>query len=251
MHDEGLLVYSRNGVPAYKGYLDTMKGTTTQDVWTDIPPLMGYSQERLGYPTQKPVALLERILLASSREGAVVLDPFCGCGTTIDAAQRLGRLWIGIDVTHLAIGLIKHRLADTYGPEIAKTYKVIGEPTDVDGARQLAQDEPWQFQAWALGLVGARIATSDRKGGDRGIDGKLYFHEGRGDTKQIVISVKGGEHLVPAFVNELRGVVAAESAQIGVYLTFARTDARACAKAASAAGFLRIARLGAIPGYPT
>jgi hypothetical protein len=126
MHDEGLLVYSRHGVPAYKGYLDTMKGTTTQDVWTDIPPLMGSSQERLGYPTQKPVALLERILLASSREGAVVLDPFCGCGTTIDAAQRLGRRWIGIDVTHLAIGLIKHRLADTYGPDIVKTYKVSG-----------------------------------------------------------------------------------------------------------------------------
>ena len=151
-----------------------------------------------------------------------------------------------MESTSHAIGLIKHRLADTYGPEIAKTYKVIGEPTDVDGARQLAQDEPWQFQAWALGLVGARIATSDRKGGDRGIDGKLYFHEGRGETKQIVISVKGGEHLVPAFVNELRGVVAAESAQIGVLLTFAEPT-RGMRQAASAAGFYESPDWGRFP----
>jgi site-specific DNA-methyltransferase (adenine-specific) len=140
-----------------------------------------------------------------------ILDPFCGCGTTIDAAEELGhtdptqaRRWIGIDITHLSIGLIKHRLVDRYGPEITRTYRVIGEPTTVDDARVLAREGPFQFQAWALGLVGARIAGSDKKGGDKGIDGRLYFHEGRSETRQIVFSVKAG-HLVPTYVRDLRG----------------------------------------------
>src|SRR5690606_8188344 len=118
----------------------------------------------LGYPTQKPVALLERIIKASSNEGDVVLDPFCGCGTTIDAAQKLGRNWIGIDVTHLAIGLIKTRLLDTHGDGIRDQYEVIGEPTTIGGAERLAQDERFQFQSWALGLVGARTEDSNRRG---------------------------------------------------------------------------------------
>lgn len=205
------------------------------DIWTDIDRLNQTAKERLGYPTQKPEALLERIIRASSNEGDVVLDPFCGCGTAIAVAQRLKRTWIGIDVTHLAIGLIKHRLADTYGPSIATMYKVIGEPTDVDGARELAKSDPFQFQAWALGLVGARVATSDKRGGDKGIDGRLFFHDGgpAGSSKQVIFSVKAG-HLVPNYVRDLRGVVDREDAQIGVLLSFEPPTAGMKAEAASA-----------------
>jgi hypothetical protein len=203
------------------------------DIWTDIDRINQTAKERLGYPTQKPVALMERIITASSKEGDVVLDPFCGCGTTVDAAQALRRRWVGIDITHLAIGLIKHRLAGRYGPEIVKTYRVIGEPTTVEDARVLAKEDPFQFQAWALGLVGARIAGSDKKGGDKGIDGRLYFHEGAGDTRQIVFSVKAG-HLVPNFVRDLRGVIEREKAEIGVLLTFAESTAGMRSEAAEA-----------------
>ena len=171
---------------------------------------------------------------ASSLPGDIVLDPFCGCGTTVDAAQALGRRWIGIDITHLAIGLIKHRLADRYGPEIAKTYGVIGEPTTVDDARMLAAEDPFQFQAWALGLAGARVAGSDRKGGDKGIDGRLYFHDSTaGPTRQIVLSVKAGK-LVPAYVRDLRGVLDREGAEIGVLLSFEEPTAGMRSEAAEA-----------------
>jgi hypothetical protein len=193
------------------------------------------TNERLGFPTQKPQALLERIISVSSNADDTVLDPFCGCGTTIAAAQQLGRHWIGIDVTHLAIGLIKHRLVDAYGPAITSTYQVVGEPTDVDGARELAETDPFQFQAWALGLAGARVASSAKKGGDQGIDGRLYFHdEGTGGkTKQIIFSVKAG-HLVPTYLRDLRGVIDREDAQIGVLLSFQAPGLGLRAEAASA-----------------
>ena len=228
------LVRSRGGVSIDEKPRDLKRGAHMPDWWTDINALQTWSPERLGYPTQKPTALLVRILEASSRKGATVLDPFCGCGTTIDAAQRLDRRWIGIDITHLAVGLIKHRLADTYGPNIAESYRVIGEPTDLAGARELASEDPFQFQAWALGLVGARVAGSDRKGGDKGIDGRLYFHdEPEGPTKQIIFSVKSG-HLVPNYVRDLRGVVDREAAQIGVLLSFDDPSPGMRAEAASA-----------------
>ena len=157
-----------------KRYLDEMPGVLASDVWEDIRPLNSQAAERLGYPTQKPVALLERIIEASSDEGDVVLDPFCGCGTTIDAAQKLGRRWIGIDVTHLAVSLIKHRLRDTY--ETSIDYEVVGEPTSLDGAQALAEQDRHQFEYWALGLVGARPQQT-KKGADRGIDGRIFFHD--------------------------------------------------------------------------
>ena len=211
------------------------EGTPVNDWWADVPKITSPTDpEKLGYPTQKSRALLERILAASSRPGDLVLDPFCGCGTTIDAAQELGRRWMGIDITHLAIGLIKHRLADRYGPDIARTYRVIGEPTTVDDAAALAKDDPFQFQAWALGLVGARVAGSDKKGGDKGIDGKLYFHDSNtGPTRQIVLSVKAG-NLVPAYVRDLRGVLQREGAEIGVLLSFEEPTSGMRAEAAEA-----------------
>ena len=149
----------------------------------DIRWLSPKDAERLRFPTQKPQALLERIITASSREGAVVLDPFCGCGTTVAAAQALGRQWIGIDVTHLAITLIRHRLKDAHGDDIKETYEVVGEPVSVPDAEALALADPFQFQCWALGLVGARPVGEVKKGADRGIDGRVYFHDGDGGRR--------------------------------------------------------------------
>ena len=197
-HDDNRLHYFSSGMPRLKQYLDQMRGVGLQDLWTDIPPINAMAAERLGYPTQKPEALLERVIEASSNEGDVVLDPFCGCGTTIAAAQKLGRRWIGIDITHLAIGLIRHRLRDAYGDQVTNTYEVIGEPVSLPDARALAASDPYQFQWWALGLIGAR-PVEQKKGADKGIDGRLYFHdEGPGGaTKQIVISVKAGKLHAP------------------------------------------------------
>ena len=208
------------GLPRFKRYMES--GMPIQDVVSDISPINSQAQERLGYPTQKPEALLERIIKASSNEGDLVLDPFCGCGTTIQVAQRLNRRWIGIDITHLAIGLIKKRLDDGFPdhqPPIRQTYEVIGEPTDYAGAAALAEEDKYQFQWWALGQVGARPAEQ-RKGADRGIDGRLYFHDDEsGKSKQIIFSVKAGGVTVSQ-VRDLRGVLDREKAEIGVFITF-------------------------------
>lgn len=204
------------GVPMLKRYLDESKGVPAVDVIADISPLKNMTKERLGYPTQKPVALLERIIEASSNPGDMVLDPFCGCGTTIEAAEKLDRRWIGIDVTHLAIGLIKTRLRDAFG-DVAR-YKVIGEPTTAEDAAELAESDKYQFQWWALGLVGAR-PVEQKKGADKGIDGRLYFHDGSKETRSIILSVKGG-NLKATDVRDLRGVLDREKAEMGVLLSF-------------------------------
>jgi site-specific DNA-methyltransferase (adenine-specific) len=216
------LVFPKNpdGRIRLKRYLDEQPGERVTNLWEDIPPINSQAQERLGYPTQKPEALLERIIKASSNQGDIVLDPFCGCGTTVQVAQRLDRRWIGIDVTHLAIGLIKKRLSDTFGPEIRERYEVVGEPTDYQGAASLAAEDKFQFQAWALGLCGARIADSNKRGADHGIDGRLYFHDDdTGKSKQIVFSVKAGGVTVSQ-VRDLRGVLEREKAEIAVFLCF-------------------------------
>jgi DNA modification methylase len=176
-YDAGLVVQTRPGaVPQLKRYLDEQRGIPLGDVWTDIPPINSQAKERLGYPTQKPVALIERILRLSSKPGDVVLDPFCGCGTTIHAAQKLDRRWIGIDITYLAINLIKRRLKDAFGVEIE--FEEKGAPTDFESAKRLAELDKFQFQHWALSLVGARpLKERDGKGADRGVDGLLYFYE--------------------------------------------------------------------------
>jgi len=213
----GLIVFSKDGMPSVKRYLDEVKGNFVEDIWADIPPINSMARERLGYPTQKPEALLERIITSSSNEGDIVLDPFCGCGTSIAVAQHLNRNWIGIDITHLAITLIKHRIRDTYGDQVA--YQVIGEPVSQPDAETLAQQDPYQFQWWALGLVGAR-PVEQKKGADKGIDGRLYFHDDSQGTKtkQVILSVKAG-HTNVAHVRDLRGVVEREKAEIGVLIT--------------------------------
>jgi site-specific DNA-methyltransferase (adenine-specific) len=221
---EGRLYYTKNGIPRLKRYLDESKGLPAQDVWTDIESLRSWHQERLGYPTQKPLALLERIITASSNPGDLVLDPFCGCGTTIAAAQKLGRRWVGIDITHLSIALQKYRLAQMF-PGIA--FKVIGEPEDIGAARQLAQEQDgrYQFQWWALSLIRARPlggqegSKTGKKGADRGIDGVITFiDDPSGKPKRTLIQVKSGR-VQRGLIGELRGTIEREQAAIGVFIT--------------------------------
>lgn len=221
----------KGGFPQIKRYLDELKGKAVPDIWDDIDRINPVGNERLGYPTQKPVALLERILKASSNEGDLVLDPFCGCGTAVDAAQRLNRRWVGIDITHLAVNLIRHRLRDAYGPSIVGSYDVVGEPTSIADAQQLAQDDPYQFQWWALGLVGAR-PVEQKKGADRGIDGTLFFLD-EGKPKRVIISVKAGK-TGAAHVRDLRGVIERDEAAIGVLISMQAPTAEMRKEAASA-----------------
>ena len=194
------------------------EGNPIKDWWV-MNIIHPKAKERLGYPTQKPEALLERIVKASSSEGDVVMDAFCGCGTTIAVAEKLKRKWIGIDITHLAISLMRHRLEDSFGNEVE--YKVIGEPVDLKGAEELAEQDRYQFQWWALGLIGARPAKSEqKKGADEGIDGYIYFHDDpkKKETKEVIIQVKSGNANV-SNIRDLRGVVKREEAQIGVFIT--------------------------------
>jgi len=213
---DGRIVYSESGMPNYKRYLDEMAGVALQNDWNDIKLASG--SESLGYPTQKPLALLERIITASSQEGDVVLDPFCGCGTTIHAAQKLKREWIGIDITHLAISLIEKRLKDAF-PGI--TYEIHGTPKDLEGARDLALRDKYQFQWWAVSLVNAVPFGGKKKGADSGIDGLIYFKPEDKATEKAIVSVKGGDNVNLAMVRDLAHVVDREKARIGVFITLA------------------------------
>ncbi len=208
------------GWPRYKRYLDEVKGVPLQDLWIDIPPINALAAERLGYPTQKPEGLLERIIKLSSNEGDLVLDPFCGCGTAIAVAERLKRRWIGIDITHLAITLIKKRLDDTFNPAELSPFEVVGEPADLLSAEALALENRHQFEWWALGLVDARPAQDKKKGADTGIDGYIYFFDDNsGQAKKIIVQVKSGGHVSSPQIRDLKGVLDREKAVIGVFIT--------------------------------
>ena len=213
----GLIYWPPKGkVPQFKRYLENDRGSPIQDVITDIGPLASQAAERLGYPTQKPRALLERIIAASSNPGDVVLDPFCGCGTAVDAAQKLGRQWIGIDVTHIAIGMIEDRMRSGY-PGIA--FETLGVPRDIDSALRLADDDKHQFQQWACWKVGG--FPRDKKGGDKGVDGWFNYLTGEGRVQTGVISVKGGENLNPAMVRDLGRVMERDKHAFGLFITAA------------------------------
>ncbi len=260
LHDEGKLYYSKTGYVRQKLYLEDSKGVPVQSVWNDISSLSGVHAERLGYPTQKPVALLERIVSASSNEGDLVLDPFCGCGTTIAAAQKLNRRWIGIDITHLSVGLMKLRLKDSFGlvpvgargsgdtpvpiggssaetfaerrsdvrgdkSVPAPSYRVIGQPEDLDGARELAANDRYGFQWWILPLIGAKAFGAEagkkegKKGADKGIDGSIVFVDDNSNkAKRVIVSVKSG-HPNVSHIRDLGHVIDRENAAIGVYVT--------------------------------
>jgi site-specific DNA-methyltransferase (adenine-specific) len=220
-------------------FLDELQGVPLQNIWTDITSLRGKAKERLGYPTQKPLALLERILEASSNPGDVVLDPFCGCGTTVAAAQKLGRSWIGIDITHLSIALMKYRLKEMFPEE---QFTVIGEPTSVSGARQLALDDRYQFQWWALSLVRARPLGGEtgskkgKKGADRGVDGLINFiDEPTAQPKKVLVQVKSGK-VSSKEIRDLAGSVEHEKGAIGVFITL-EEPSQPMVQAAASAGF--------------
>lgn len=231
---EGRVVQLNPGnVPAQKRYLDEMPGVALQNDWGDIKPAAG--RERLGYPTQKPLALLERIIKASSDEGHVVLDPFCGCGTTVEAAQKLKRQWIGIDVTHYAVTLIENRLKGQRVP--ANSYQVVGRPADVAGARDLARRDKHQFQWWASWFLGAHTYREEKRGADRGIDGNIFYANGPYGTGRIILSVKGGDNVGVAMVRDLRGVIEREDTQMGILITLAEPTAPMLSECASA-GFV-------------
>lgn len=217
-YKDGLVVQTSPGrVPRLKRYLDEQRGKPIGDVWTDIPPLNSRAAERLGYPTQKPLALLARILAISSKEGDVVLDPFCGCGTTVDAAQRIGRRWIGVDITYIAIDLIEKRLIHTYGPSIKDTHEVSGIPRDLGAAQALFDRNPFDFERWAVSRVGAQ--PNEKQVGDRGIDGVARFPLGGSDFARVLVSVKGARSLNPSMVRDLGGTVEAQEATLGVLIT--------------------------------
>ncbi len=229
---EGLIFWPAKGkMPGFKRYLNLAAGVSIVDVITDVDVIGAQAQERLGYPTQKPLALLERIVSASSTEGGVVLDPFCGCGTAVHAAQRLKRKWIGIDITCLAISLIEKRLKDAFGARCK--FEVQGTPKDLESARDLAVRDKYQFQWWAVSLVGAKPFQGKKKGADTGIDGLKFFYDLEGGAKKIVISVKGGT-LKPDDIRALNHVREREKAEIGILVSLHEPTPKMRADAASA-----------------
>ena len=225
----------RKGQEPYKIYLS--EGVRLGD-WWDMPHINASSKERLGYPTQKPLALLERIVAASSSEGDLIMDPFCGCGTAVDAAQKLGRRWIGIDITHLAVGLIERRLKKRY-PDIA--FEIKGIPRDIGGLREMARqarDNPrlyYELQYWAINRIpAAQHAQNQKKGTDKGIDGVVWLRPSKGSYEKALISVKAGENVGVQMLRDLRGVIEREKAKLGVFLTLAEPTKPMRAEAAAA-----------------
>ena len=236
---QGLVYWPEKGgqMPRLKYYLDQNPGIPLPDIWTDINLLNSMSGESLGYPTQKPVALIERIISASSNEGDVVLDPFCGCGTTVHAAEKLNRRWIGIDVTHLAIGLIEKRLRDAF-PKVQFT--THGVPQDIGGARDMAargkagdRAKYFEFEKWALSLIDAQPGNMSKKGADKGIDGNIWF----GKKERAIVQVKAGEHISRPMITNLRGVIEREEAEIGIFLTLTPPKKTMIAEAVAAGQF--------------
>ncbi len=213
---EGKLYFTRTGGIRLKRYLDELPGIPSQALWDDIYPINSQSAERLGYPTQKPLQLLERIVKVSSNENDIILDSFCGCGTAIHAAEKLKRRWLGIDITHLAITLVEKRLKHAF-PDIQ--FDVEGTPKDLDSAQNLADRDKYQFQWWACSLVNAQPFQGKKKGADGGIDGLIYFQDERTTPKKIVVSVKGGNNVNVAMVRDLAHVVDREKASIGIFIT--------------------------------
>ena len=233
LDSQGKLHFTSRGGIRLKRYLDENKGTLLQEIWTDVDVINSQARERTGYQTQKPLALLDRIIQASSNEGDVVLDPFCGCGTAILAAHKLNRRWIGIDVTNLAITVMRKRLDDAF-PGIQ--YSVIGEPTTLSEAKSLAKQEPegrYQFQWWALGLIGALPASDGRrKGADAGVDGFFSVHHDNRKFTQVIIQVKSG-HVGPSLIRDLSGTIGDD--KLGVFITLEEPTA-AMKTAATSAG---------------
>ena len=257
--DEAGLVHwpERGEKPRHKRYLDEAEGVLIQDIISDIRPLGARAKERLSYPTQKPEALLERIIRASSNEGDLVFDPFCGCGTTIAAAHKLNRRWIGIDITHLSIALQKYRLQNQFELVSGTDYEVIGEPVTVDAARALAHDPDnegrYQFEWWSLSLIGAKPAQGKsgsrkgQKGADRGVDGVINFFEedekGKPVAATVIVQVKSGK-VSSRDIRDLKGTVEREEAAIGVFITLEQPTQAMVKEALTASYYESLGRQG-------
>lgn len=251
LHDEGRIYYpvKDDGTPdttkrlRLKRYLREQEGQLVGNVWDDIHPLHAANSEALGYPTQKPLALLGRIIEASSNVGSVVLDPFCGCGTAVHAANALDRQWIGIDITHLAISLIEKRIKDAFPGE---PFRVIGVPEDLAAAQDLAHRDKYQFQWWACSLVNAQPYQGKKKGADGGIDGLIFFQDNHRVSRKIIVSVKGGAHVDRAMIADLKNSVEREKAQMGLFVTLTPATAP-MHKEALSAGFYQSPHNGTFP----
>lgn len=229
-----MVVQTKPGnVPQRKLYLDEGKGVAVQTNWTDIPNLQAAHAESLGYPTQKPVALLERIIQLTTDEGDLVLDPFCGCGTTVDAAEKLKRRWIGIDITTLAVDLIDARLRHTYGEQIQATYEILGIPRDMAGAQALFKQSPFEFERWCVMMLDGQ--PNEKQVGDKGIDGVIRFPiDNKGNSDRALVSVKGGA-TNPGHVRDLVGTVNSQRAAMGVFVCM-NTPTRGMIDAANHSG---------------
>ncbi|OYX43356.1 MAG: site-specific DNA-methyltransferase [Rhodobacterales bacterium 32-67-9] len=227
-------------VPRFRRYLDEQKGLPLSDVWADINPLNSQARERLGYPTQKPLKLLERIIALSSKKDDLVLDPFCGCGTTVHAAASTGRRWVGIDVAYHAIELVADRLTKNLGLKEGMNFEVDGRPNDFASAVKLAERNKYQFQWWANYLVGVQQLREIKKGRDQGIDGEIFFPGGPGKGfGRILTSVKGGNSVGVSDVRDFRGVLEREGADGGLFICL-RRPTRDMAQNAASAGFFSI-----------
>lgn len=233
MESEGRLYFpaDKNKRIRRKRFLDELEGETVDSLWDDISPINSQAQERLGYPTQKPVALLERVISCSSNTGDTILDPFCGCGTTIHAAEKLDREWIGIDITHLAISLIEKRLSDAF-PTIE--YYTHGTPKDLAGAQALADADKFQFEWWAISLVGAQPYGGKKKGADTGIDGIIYCRVAAKKVERVIVSVKGGKNVGVQMIRDLRAVIEREKSPVGIFICLAEPTSPMKAEAAKA-----------------
>lgn len=220
------------GMPMLKRYLDEQRGVPLQDVWTDIKPIHNMASERLGYPTQKPIPLLDRIIQSSTNKGDVVFDPFCGCGTTIYSAVKNERKWIGCDIAILSIKLIREILAgDSFRLAEGVHFDVSGIPVSVEQAQELFKRDPFQFEHWIVERVGG---FPTKKTGDKGIDGRMYFETNRG-LKGMVLSVKGGK-LRPTDVRDLYGVLSGETdTELAGFLSL-EAPSKAMKEAAAKAG---------------
>ncbi|WP_067733646.1 site-specific DNA-methyltransferase [Novosphingobium naphthalenivorans] len=234
---EGLIVQTAPGrVPQFKRYLDKQRGLPLGDVWTDIAPLNSQAIERIGYPTQKPMALLKRLIELTTDRGDLILDPFCGCGTTVEAAQWLGRQWIGIDIAYHAVTVIQDRMKNEFRG--TAKFDVFGIPRNFEQAERLAEHDKYQFQWWANYLFDPHAVREIKKGRDRGIDGEIYFPKGPGSSGygRMLISAKGGKNLTPSMVRDFRGTLEREGAELGLFVCLQRPT-KNMREEASEAGF--------------
>lgn len=253
-YQDGIIVQSKKGaVPRLKRYLDEMQGQPITDNWDDIEHLHGSHKERLGYPTQKPLKLLERIIESSSNKNDLILDPFCGCGTAVHASEKLDRQWIGIDITHLAVSLIEKRLRDAFSDKYLDNsedlikkkidfFEVEGTPNNLESALDLFNRDAYQFQWWAISLVNAQpYQGKKKKGADSGIDGIIYFDDfdsqkSESVIKKIIVSVKGGKNVNVSMIRDLRGTIEANNASMGFFITLT-PPTKPMIQEASKAGF--------------